>query len=242
MDYHMRSQGNGYGVGLEILEKSAFEVSEIDSTLTLLELRRKFHGDGVVALDCGANIGTHTIEWARRMTGWGSVVAFEAQERVYYALAGNIAINNCFNARAIHAAVAEKDGSMTIPVPDYLSPGSFGSLELKKRENPEFIGQTIDYAGPNMAVVRMLALDSLKLPRVDFIKIDVEGMELEVLDGATNTIRNSSPILLVEAIKVDQNKLRLSLESFGYQVFRAGQNFLAVHKADKAGAHVAVRS
>ncbi|MGA8320591.1 MAG: hypothetical protein WB774_07170 [Xanthobacteraceae bacterium] len=38
-------------------------------------------------------------------------MAFEAQERIYYALAGNIAINNCFNARAINAAVSNRSGS-----------------------------------------------------------------------------------------------------------------------------------
>ena len=49
------------------------------------------------------------------MTGWGSIEAFEPQERIYYALAGNIAINNLFNARAIFAAVGETDGWITVP-------------------------------------------------------------------------------------------------------------------------------
>ena len=44
------------------------------------------------------------------MTGWGIVIAIEAQERIYYALAGNLALNNCFNARAIHAAVSTAPG------------------------------------------------------------------------------------------------------------------------------------
>ena len=48
------------------------------------------HGDGVVAVDGGANIGVHTIEWATAMTGWGSVIAIEPQERIYYALAGTL--------------------------------------------------------------------------------------------------------------------------------------------------------
>jgi hypothetical protein len=49
-------------------------------------LRRQYFKDGVVVIDCGANIGAHTIEWGKRMTGWGSVLAIEAQERIYYAL------------------------------------------------------------------------------------------------------------------------------------------------------------
>jgi FkbM family methyltransferase len=54
------------------------------------------------------------------MHGWGQVIAIEAQERVYYALAGNIAINNCFNARAMLAAVGNQSGVLRIPRPDYL--------------------------------------------------------------------------------------------------------------------------
>lgn len=104
--------------------------------LLVLDLRRQCYGDGVVAIDCGANCGVHTVEWAKHMTGWGVVVAIEAQERLYYALAGNIAVNNCFNARAIHAAASNTCGTMKMPVPNYLNPGSFGSLELKKRARP----------------------------------------------------------------------------------------------------------
>ncbi len=100
--------------------------------LNILELRRKYHGDGLVAVDCGANLGVHTVEWAKYMTDWGVVLAFEAQERIYYALAGNVAINNCFNARAVHAAVSSRSGAMKIPQPNYLANASFGSLELKK--------------------------------------------------------------------------------------------------------------
>ena len=141
-------------------------------------------------------------EWAAAMTGWGSVIAIEAQERVYYALAGNIAINNCFNAFALHAAVSSESGTMTIPNPNYLVPSSFGSLELRQSVRNEFIGQKIDYAA-NTVVIRKLTLDEINLPRVDFIKIDIEGMELEALEGARQTIDRSQPIMLLERIKAD---------------------------------------
>jgi hypothetical protein len=95
LDYHIVDKENakGYGVGFEILEQSAFVPGEIALSISLLDLRRKYFGDGVMVIDCGANIGVHTIEWARHMTGWGSVLAIEAQERIFYALAGNIALN-----------------------------------------------------------------------------------------------------------------------------------------------------
>src|SRR5215467_7471806 len=86
-DYHMVDQRGGIGVGFQILETASFDASEVEFVLSLLGLRRRYYGDGVIALDCGANIGVHTVEWAKRMSGWGEVIAFEAQERVYYALA-----------------------------------------------------------------------------------------------------------------------------------------------------------
>src|SRR5271168_2413116 len=98
----------GYGVGFQLLETASYDAGDVELILKMLDLRRQHYGDGVVAVDCGANVGVHTVEWAKRMTGWGVVLAFEAQERIYYALAGNIAINNCFNARANYAAVTSQ--------------------------------------------------------------------------------------------------------------------------------------
>ena len=173
----------------------------------VLESRRKHFGDGVVAVDCGANIGTHTVDWAKLMTGWGSVTAIEAQEQIYYALAGNVAINNCFNAKLIHAAVGDANGMMKIPQPDYLVPASFGSLELRPRGTPENIGQKIDYADRTLVPVRAITLDSLALKRVDLLKVDVEGMECEVLEGAKRTIRQSLPVIIIEHLKTGPEKI-----------------------------------
>ena len=232
-DQHTVKSGQGYGVGFQLLDTAAYDAPEVDLLLKLLDLRRHHYGDGAVAVDCGANIGVHTIEWAKHMTGWGAVLAFEAQERVYYALAGNIAINNCFNARAIHAAVASQPGTMKMPKPNYFAPASFGSLELRKREGAEFIGQAIDYSEANMVDVQTVALDSFNFPRLDLLKIDVEGMEPEALQGAAKCIAAHRPVLFVEMVKTDKGKLRAWLEGAGYVLFEAGMSFLAVHNSDK---------
>jgi FkbM family methyltransferase len=238
LDYRMVDATRGYGVGYQLLETSSFDPEEVGIAVSLLNLRRQYHGDGVFALDCGANIGVHTIEWARQMSGWGSVLAIEAQERIFYALAGNIALNNCFNAKAMHCAVAAADGTLRIPDPDYLSPASFGSLELKHNDTTEFIGQTIDYAGPNMPEIKCIAVDSLGLTRLDLMKIDVEGMEEEVLAGARKTITACHPILLVEWIKSPKEQLRQSLEDLGYTVFELGITLVAAHQSDGCLSHI----
>jgi FkbM family methyltransferase len=226
-----------FGVGAQILEGSSYDPAEIDLILSLLGYRRKYFGDGVGMIDCGANIGVHTVESAIEMTGWGSVLAIEAQERIYYALAGNIALNNCFNATAINAAATAQDGTMRVPVPDYCTPGSFGSLELREKAGNENIGQSIDYSASGTREVRCLKLDSLTLARLDLIKIDVEGMELEVLEGASDLIEKHKPIMLLEWMKSPKAQLRQTLEGFGYQLRERGINFLAIHSSDKTLEH-----
>ena len=181
-------------------------------------------------VDCGANIGVLSIEWARYMTGWGKVISFEAQAKIFYALAGNIVLNNCLNIDAFHAAVGDKVGTMAIPELNYLLPSSYGGLDLEERPNNMNIGQKIDY---NKTInVDLKTIDSLALERVDFIKIDVEGMEEAVLEGAKVTIDKLKPILFIEVLKSNPDTIHKNLSSLGYEIFQMGMNSLAVHKED----------
>ncbi|ALK09916.1 FkbM family methyltransferase [Blastochloris viridis] len=232
-DYRITNAG-GYGVGFQLLNRSAFDPDEVDLALQLLRTRRENFGDGVVAIDCGANVGVHTIEWARAMYGWGEVIAFEAQERVFYALAGNIALNNCFNARALWAAVGENIGTIRVPKPNYLVASSFGSLEIRKTDTNEFIGQNIDYSDSGTIETRMMPIDALGLQRLDFIKIDIEGMELEALKGARKSLEAFKPQLIIEKIKANEGELAAFVSEFGYNVYPLGINLLALHASDPA--------
>ncbi len=159
------------------------------------------------------------------------MASIEAQERIFYALAGNISLNNCFNARAIHAAVGADSGTIRIPTPDYLKPTSFGSLELKRATN-EYIGQKIDYSDEATTPVRYLTLDDLGMDRVDLLKIDIEGMEMEALTGAERLIKSSRPIIIVEWIKSSRNALKDIFDRSDYFTFGVGINLLAIHNSD----------
>ena len=234
----MVDENRGYGVGYQLLNTSSFDQEEVSFVVALLSLRRKYFGDGVIGLDCGANVGVHTVEWAKHMHQWGEVIAFEAQEKVYYALAGNIAINNCLNASAYFAAVGSENKTIKIPVPDYLVPASFGSLELKQTKKNEFIGQNIDYSDSAMSVVLQKTIDSFNLPRVDLIKIDVEGMEVDVLQGAVQTIKRCTPIMTIEIIKTDKAQVEAFLTQHGYQIYPMGINILAIHQTDSSISHI----
>jgi len=229
-DHCTDDKGDAWGVGYQILHTGSHDHQEVDFILALLERRRKYFGAGVVALDCGANIGVHTIEWARAMYGWGEVLAFEAQEKIFYALAGNVVINNCFNVSARHCALGANCTQIEIPEPDYLLPGSFGSLELKKTARTEFIGQEIDYR--KTRPVPQISIDSLRLKRLDLVKIDVEGMEEDVLKGATESIATHSPVMMIEVVKSDKTIIERMLSGVGYKCYPLGYMLLAVHAND----------
>ena len=113
-DYRETTPGRGIGVGMTLLTNSWYEPDEAATVATLLDARRQHFGDGVNVLDIGANIGVFTVEWAKHMAGWGRILAFEAQERIFHALAGNVALNNCSNARPFWAAVTSKPGVIRI--------------------------------------------------------------------------------------------------------------------------------
>jgi len=229
------------GVPNQFLELGAYEPFEVSALLDLLALRHKYYGDRVCAIDCGAHIGVHTIEWCKLMTGWGWVLSIEAQERLYYALCGNIALNNVFNVKAVNAAVGASDDVVSIPRLDPYQPARIGSLELKPTGHTENIGQPIDY-NSNMVQVPGSRLDSLALPRVDFIKLDIEGMEVEAIEGGRNVITQHTPFLVIEYIKSDRNKLTGLLQSLGYTIRQLGRiDFLAVHQTDRALGEIAAR-
>ena len=237
MDYQYTFNGDFFGVGAQIMETGHYDPREVQVLKDLLKVRRSYFGDGVVALDCGANVGVHSVEWSKLMRKWGHVVAIEAQERIFYALAGNLTLQNCLNARAIWGAVADEVGELSFPEPNYTEPGSFGSFELRQRLGNEFIGQSVDYDKPTVTV-RQLSIDSLELERVDLIKLDVEGMEEEALEGAKETIIRCKPVMYIETVKSDKDKIVKWCEDLGYKVLPHGMNVIAVHETDETLAHV----
>lgn len=216
-----------WGVGSQIMRRGYYDMPEINLTKEILIQSRKKYGDGVVALDCGANIGVHSVEWGKMMNGWGFVYSFEAQTPIYYALCGSLILNSCFNVRAKNIALGKTNGHIGVPNINYFKNSSFGSVEIKQRENTEWIGQEINYN--NTYEIPLCTIDSFNFERVDFIKIDVEGMEEDVFDGALSTIEKLKPIIFFEHSKSNKNSLELILKNKGYIVQYQGNNALATH-------------
>lgn len=228
-DFNRAPSGGYYGVGFQILARGSYEVDEVAEIFNLLKGCVENNGPGLVVIDAGANIGVVTIEVAKQFGPElvKRVVAFEAQERIYYALAGNIALNNLYNVEAVFSAVGDSSGKLLVPVPDYNKPASYGSLELKFSDNVEDIGQPISYNERNMKLVPLVRIDDYDLSRLDFIKLDVEGMELDALRGAETTLRRCRPIMLIEWLKVGFDPLVEYLSTIGYDTAASGMNVVA---------------
>lgn len=220
-------EGGGYiGVGTSLLGTGRYITDdELDLQMKMFALLRKYRGPGLNVIDGGANIGVFTLTWAKLLEGWGEVYAFEPQDRIFYALAGNIALNNCFNAHAKHAALGGPT-QMFINVPhlNYSAAGNFGGLSLVNKND---IGQPV---GDFTYVVPCVSIDSLQLPRVDFIKLDLEGMEISALVGAVKTITKHKPVLLIEHIKVGTPAIERVLPD--YKFIPSNMDVLAIAKGD----------
>ncbi|MFZ0944010.1 MAG: FkbM family methyltransferase [Syntrophobacteraceae bacterium] len=181
-----------------------------------------------VVLDIGANIGIVSLSIANSVQG-AKIFAFEPQRIIFQMLAGNMALNSIENVFCFHLAVGDTNGHIPIPKIDYGSMASFGSLEFGRTTQSD-AGQNARLAGPDVEMVQIVTIDSLGFQRVDFMKIDVEGMEVAVLDGARGTITANKPILCVEALKCDKNRLSNLLTSFGYNLHTQGQNLFCLHR------------
>jgi FkbM family methyltransferase len=146
-------------------------------------------GDTVV--DVGANIGTHTVFFAGKVTSQGLVIAFEPQRLVYQTLCGNVALNGLTNVMCMMAAVGEAHGQLTFPTLDPRVTLNFGAV------------RAVDGPGE---LVDVVAIDELGLQSCALIKIDVEGMETKVIAGARETIARCRPVLFLENDTVERSR------------------------------------
>ena len=151
-----------------------------DEVLFLQQLTRP----GMTVLEVGANIGVFTVPLARFVHPGGRVIAFEPQRIVYQILCGNLALNAIDNVVAHNRAVGRSTGSITVPSVDYTKPNNFGAVSLTSSRQGE--------------IVPLVTIDSLALSSCHLIKIDVQGMELDVLEGTTSTLQQFRPLLYVE--------------------------------------------
>lgn len=135
---------------------------------------RAFIKPGDTVLDIGANIGDLTVPMSRFVADNGRVYAVESHLETYHTLCANLTLNGIRNVRALNCFIADS------PQVDTAGPwGKFGYVS-------EIWGAAV------------VAIDALGIESCSFIKVDVDGKELEVLRSATRLIEGSRPVLYFE--------------------------------------------
>jgi len=185
-------------VGRSFHEYGEFSEGEV-------EIFRSVLRPGDIALDIGANLGAHTIPMARLVGPTGFVFAFEPQRILFNILCGNIALNELVNVKAFPFALGRAPGQTRVMPLDYGGPNNFGGISL---------------GGERGEAIPVATLDQIGLAKPRFIKIDVEGMELEVLLGAKALLARDRPILYVENDRLDKSEaLVTQLLADGYRMW-----------------------
>ena len=167
----------------------------------------KLLAPGDVVVEVGANIGAHTIGLANVVGSEGRVIAIVAHPAHFQLLSTNIALNSLGNVQTINLAAGATQGSINLPDVDFKRPENFGIVEL----SPGGAGAEVTVA----PLDDLLTLDACKL-----IKIDVEGMEREVILGAKAIIDRCQPAIYVENDRKDKSPALIStLLDLGYKLF-----------------------
>ncbi len=152
---------------------------------------------GRVAYDVGANDGSHTLALRRRVGEAGRVYAFEPEPESFARLTRVVALNRLANVAVFALALGDETGVARMAVPTVGS-----GVELAATLDPELQGSL----GPERTAIEIevpvMRLDEwaseMDLAPPDFVKIDVEGLEVAVLDGAADTIASARPQLFIE--------------------------------------------
>lgn len=182
-------------------------------------------GEGDCVIDVGANVGTHTVYFAGVMGC--RVIAFEAVRETADLLRENVRINGLNDRVSIHEV-----GVGAAP--------SMASITRQSQGNTGATALSINAAGP----IPILPLDSRlsDLPTVKLVKIDVEGMEPEVLIGAVALLRRDRPIVTCECIdKSSLERVKAILKPQGYvaaDVFNATPTYVFLPAHAQQGPNV----
>lgn len=210
-------------IGKHIGKHGYWAIDDLGLIRQLVEMQLQKFGQ-VTFYDVGANIGTHTLAMVKTFAGKIKLRAFEAQRQIYNMLCGTMALNGIGHAFCHNNAVSAVSGeTLEIGLLDYHSANNFGALELMapQRSDQQAVVKT------STEQVKTVNLDSFK-ERVDFIKIDIEGMEDQALRGATQAIDAHRPICFIEVHKTDTDFVMNYFRGRNYAGFLRGIDLIAI--------------
>lgn len=165
--------------------------------------------DGDTIVDVGANIGTHAVALGSRFRH-SQIVAFEPQPLAFSLLTANVLAARTRNVYPRNCGCAEVEKIIHVS-PDYTSiDWNVGAFSVAQAPTDQ----------PDASPMLLVSLDDVPFARrVQFIKVDVEGMEEAVLAGAKKLIARDRPIIYFEVLEIERLKgIRSMLTALGYDL------------------------
>jgi FkbM family methyltransferase len=178
------------GIDFAIFLQGGFEPS------TLREYGRLVK-EGDTVFDIGANIGAHTLPLAEFVGPHGVVAAFEPTDYAFNKLQRNLALNPTL-AQRVTAVQALLVGAAELQKPEAI-PSSWSLVPPGLSENihPVHKGTYNSLSGAT-AIQLDQWVEEKNIDRLDFVKIDVDGFEIDVLEGARQTLKRFRPPIMME--------------------------------------------
>jgi|GEM_PF-1275092 FkbM family methyltransferase len=180
---------------------------------------------GMHVVDAGANEGLYSTLASRRVGSGGRVLAIEPSSRERRRLVENLDRNACSNVEVVPVALADVAGESVLHVADAHHGGqnTFGDFVY------EAVGHAADETVTTLTLDEVLAERGWE--RLDVMKADVEGAEVRLLDGASDTLRRLRPVLLLES---QDDSLRLQGSSLSELFERLAAHDYAILPFDDA--------
>lgn len=185
--------------------------------------------EGMVIFDIGTNIGHVLLTFASK-NKTGKIYGFEPLPNIYERAKKNVSLNNFNNIILSNVAVADSSEDLVVQLSHS---HHSGSSRLAKKENNQTATTNI----------KAITLDEFvhknNIQQIDFMKIDVEGFEKNVLYGGKQTLQKFKPIMFIEVNDKAQQAQAFSgkllielLESLHYQVFTTDGKLINKETAD----------
>jgi len=188
------------------------------------QIIEKFSSPGNTVMDIGANIGEWTLRMANKVGSTGCVYSFEPIPVINQSLNKTLRINNLSQVILSQVALdsCSGDSEFTIPL-DENNLAIHGESRLGSEEGNWNI--YTDVKKTTSIKVKTITLDQFSseqsMNRLDFVKIDVEGKEVQVLEGGQETFSRFTPALILEVgceEEKDRKRIAELLRSWGYSI------------------------
>ena len=178
----------------------------------------------ITVYDVGSNIGTHALAIGKTYGEKVKVRAFEAQRKIFNMLCGTVALNGLNNIYCHNLAVSDgSEEKIKIPLPNYDVVNNFGGLELIPPLRSDNQSMVIN----NYEEIETTTLDNFN-EVVDFIKMDIEGMEDKAFAGSKLILEKYRPICCIEILKTDVEYLTNLFKEMGYLGFEKGWDMIVI--------------